>query len=603
MLLAEHYLRLRSKLEHVSDGEEVPITLSQLGGIFVCSSRNCQMILQKLIRAEWITWTPGKGRGNHSQLSFCTSRDEILLQTAKDFVGKGELKEAIQFVDTYAATAWEKAQFHEWLGRQFGYQPLFVNNQRLDTLRLFFPNPFFCLDPAKIQYSFQKHIARQLFDSLVRFNKEKQGLEPALAHYWEVSGEGDSWQFYLRKGIVFHHGKELNARDVRYTLLRLQMLSATIPELWTYAQIRSVTCTGEYSLEIRLSQPNHGFIHYLASERASIIPEGICEQMNGRFSLQPLGTGPFRAERNECHLLVLQAHHTYFQGRAHLDQIELWVVEDKELTGKAMPADPYDLRWGPKTAKEADWKSVSRQAVGCKLLLFNMRKDGWGQMEIFRQAVLSAVDKTALLDLRGSTDRSLANRLLADSEGACIADGKADVAALLQESGYTGEALKLYTYSFQQNEEESRILVQQWADFGIKVEVTVLSPHEFGSTDYFGEADLLLFYQVADENRELFLHETYLSPRSLLRRYFSEERNREIDRQAVSILKEKAVEQRLRLLKKMEDQIKQWWAVQFLYHRHEQASHHPSLQGVTLNALGWVTFKDVWFQSKAEASG
>lgn len=364
MQLAEHYLRLRSALEHVPDGEGVLVTMPQLADIFVCTSRNCQIVLQKLIREGWITWIPGRGRGNRSTLVFRASREEILLQAGKELVEKGELKEAISYVEKYAVTSWEKAQFHDWLGKQFGYRPLFINDQQVDTLRLFFPYPFFCLDPAKIQYSFQRHIARQLFDGLVRFNTEKQRLEPSLAHYWDVSSDGGSWRFYLRKGVLFHHGKELKARDAAYTLLRLKQLAATIPELWIYAQIGTVVCIGEHAFEITLSEPNHGFIHYLASERASIIPDGICEEINQRFDLQPLGTGPFRVERNECSMLVLQAHNSYFQGRAHLDQIELWVVGENGAAGSPLQMDGYHLRMGPKTTDERNWKSVTRQAVG-----------------------------------------------------------------------------------------------------------------------------------------------------------------------------------------------------------------------------------------------
>lgn len=603
MLLAEQYLRLRRTLDHVRDGEEVSISLPELEEIFVCSSRNCQMIMQKLLRTEWITWTPGRGRGNRSLLSFRQNREELLLQTAKSHVEKGQLKEAIQFVDTYAATDWERAQFHDWLGRQFGYQPLFIHNQRVDTVRLFFPYPFFCLDPAQIQYSFQKHIVNQLFDRLVRFDKEKQLPEPSLAHYWEANSKGDVWRFYLRKGILFHHGKELNAHDVCYTLLRLKQLSTQLPGLSSYEAIRKVVNTGEYSLEIELQQANHGFIHYLASERASIIPKGICEEMGERFSLQPLGTGPFRVERNDCDLLVLHAHDTYFQGRAHLDQIELWVVADEELTRKSVSEDAYNIHLGAKTEQETSWKSITRQAVGCKMLFWNRKKNGWGCNERFRQALFSAVDQKAFLEQLGNENMLPADRLIGGAlEAPREAASKEEVNSLLQASGYKGEAIRLYTYSFQRNEQEAEWLAKQWEQFGIRVEITVFAPHEFGSTEFFEQADLFLYYQAADENKELFLLEMYASPGSILRRYFSQELNRKIDDDVPGIVQEAAASRRLARLERLEQQIKQDWAVQFLYHRHERASYHPSLQGVTLNALGWVSFKDIWFQDKAANS-
>ncbi|USG65696.1 ABC transporter substrate-binding protein [Brevibacillus ruminantium] len=598
MQLAEYYLRLRTALADVSEGEETTVTLAQLTDIFVCTNRNCQILLQKLVGAGWITWIPGRGRGNRSLLSFLASRESILLQVGQHLVDKGEMKEAISFVETYAVSSWEKARFHEWLGKQFGYQPLFINNQRVEKLRLFFPYPFFCLDPAQIQYSFQRHIVKQLFDGLVRYDSEKQRMEPALAHYWDVSHDGRIWRFFLRKGVFFHHGKEMNARDAAYTLLRLRQLSETIPDLWMFKQIGTVTCSEEYSFEIVLDAPNHGFIHYLASERASIIPEGICEEMNDRFALEPLGTGPFQVERNECKLLVLRAHHTYFQGRAHLDQIELWVVAENEIEGKTVHMDGYDLRWGPKTAEETDWKSVSRQAVGCKMLLLNLKKSGLLQNSALRQALCAAIDREAFLETVGSGDVSPATNILADLKKSSDPEQKQDVAALLREAGYNGEGLQLYSYTFQQNEQEARWLARQWEEAGVKVEVNILPVQEFASAAYLEKADLILYYQVTDDNRELFLHEMYLSPKSLLSRYLSTELCETVRQQMPGIMQEAAAEKRIARLLALEDQLKQESAVYFLYHRHESATYHPALSGVTLNALGWVPFKDVWFQSR-----
>ncbi|MEQ9487442.1 MAG: ABC transporter substrate-binding protein, partial [Alphaproteobacteria bacterium] len=40
------------------------------------------------------------------------------------------------------------------------------------------------------------------------------GLEPDLATDWDVSGDGKSWIFKLRKGVEFHNGKTLDAQDV-----------------------------------------------------------------------------------------------------------------------------------------------------------------------------------------------------------------------------------------------------------------------------------------------------------------------------------------------------------------------------------------------------
>jgi ABC-type transport system substrate-binding protein len=40
-------------------------------------------------------------------------------------------------------------------------------------------------------------------------------IRPALADRWEVSPDGLTWTFYLKKGVKFHCGAPLTARDVK----------------------------------------------------------------------------------------------------------------------------------------------------------------------------------------------------------------------------------------------------------------------------------------------------------------------------------------------------------------------------------------------------
>ncbi|MFU2104480.1 ABC transporter substrate-binding protein [Paenibacillus larvae] len=62
---------------------------------------------------------------------------------------------------------------------------------------------------------------QHLFNTLVRYNEKSRKLEPELAHHWESDGQQKIWTFYLRKGIYFHHGREMTAGDIKYTFDRL----------------------------------------------------------------------------------------------------------------------------------------------------------------------------------------------------------------------------------------------------------------------------------------------------------------------------------------------------------------------------------------------
>src|SRR5262249_35864422 len=76
------------------------------------------------------------------------------------------------------------------------------------------------LDPARIRDTYSLAVAQQIFDGLVQFDQTLT-ITPALAQFWRASRDGLTWTFTLRKGVKFHHGREVTADDVVYSLTRL----------------------------------------------------------------------------------------------------------------------------------------------------------------------------------------------------------------------------------------------------------------------------------------------------------------------------------------------------------------------------------------------
>ena len=58
-----------------------------------------------------------------------------------------------------------------------------------------------------------------LFEGLVRIGFD-DAPETGCAEKWEVSEDGMSWTFYLRKGLKWSDGKPMTAEDFRYSFLR-----------------------------------------------------------------------------------------------------------------------------------------------------------------------------------------------------------------------------------------------------------------------------------------------------------------------------------------------------------------------------------------------
>src|SRR5262245_48574288 len=76
------------------------------------------------------------------------------------------------------------------------------------------------LDPVTQDGNVDIWIFMSIYDQLVRVNDSGTGLEPALAEKWEVSPDGLTYTFNLRKGVVFSDGTPLKASDVKYSINR-----------------------------------------------------------------------------------------------------------------------------------------------------------------------------------------------------------------------------------------------------------------------------------------------------------------------------------------------------------------------------------------------
>lgn len=92
------------------------------------------------------------------------------------------------------------------------------------------------MDPAWMYDTASSSISGNIYEGLVWFNRESTDeYIPALATDWEVSDDGLSWVFNIRKGVTFHEGGTLEPHDVAYTNQR-GMLQGRIdgPHWMTY---------------------------------------------------------------------------------------------------------------------------------------------------------------------------------------------------------------------------------------------------------------------------------------------------------------------------------------------------------------------------------
>ena len=75
------------------------------------------------------------------------------------------------------------------------------------------------LDPGKVQDGDTIDVIQQVYEGLVGWD-EKNEVSPKLAERWDVSPDGKTYTFHLRKGIAFSNGRAVTADDFKRCIER-----------------------------------------------------------------------------------------------------------------------------------------------------------------------------------------------------------------------------------------------------------------------------------------------------------------------------------------------------------------------------------------------
>jgi peptide/nickel transport system substrate-binding protein/oligopeptide transport system substrate-binding protein len=195
------------------------------------------------------------------------------------------------------------------------------------------PNNPPSLDPASLTDVYARTVATQIFDGLVQFDALLNPV-PAIADFWEASRDGRTWTFSLRRGVRFHHGREVTADDFVYSFTRL--LDAKKPGpltvflrrihgandfmKGTVVTVPGLKAVNRYTLRITLDEPFAPLLAVLGLANAAVVPREKVEGQEERFGRSPVGTGPFKLVRWEQNKeIALEANERYYEGRPFLD--------------------------------------------------------------------------------------------------------------------------------------------------------------------------------------------------------------------------------------------------------------------------------------------
>ena len=352
------------------------------------------------------------------------------------------------------------------------------------------------LDPRIGTDGQSEFIDELMFDSLVR-KGPNFNLEPNVAQRWEIP-DPQTYIFHLRKGIRFHDGRPLTAKDVKWTLDSTRDGSLRTIKGATYHLVDKIDVLDDFTLLVHLTEPFTPLLWNLSEGALGIVPYGSARD----FASHPVGTGPYRFVRfDPDSQVVLERNDSYWGARPYIARIRFAVVPDATTRALELRKGSADLA-APNSFPPDMVRALARERniaverhVGSSLayMAFNLRDPILKDVRV-RQAMAYAIDRQTIVHYLLNDSARLADSVLPPEHWAYDSDvahypfdpDKAN--ALLDAAGYPRRKdgvrfhLAMKTSTVEDTRLLAAVLQQQLRQVGIALDI-----HSFEFATFYSD--------------------------------------------------------------------------------------------------------------------
>ena len=250
----------------------------------------------------------------------------------------------------------------------------------------------------------------KLFNGLTHLDSEYRS-HPDLAESWDVSRDGLTYTFRLRRDVKWHDGKPLTSADVKFTYLEILAKYHPTGRL-AYQVVQSIETPDPHTAVIRLKKPFGPMLFMTNLNSGPVLPKHLLEGKDiatAEFNRKPVGTGPFRiAEAVKGSHYVLERNPDYFKnGRLHLDRVVLRVMPNPASRVLAFEKGEVDVLYSFFLPREHAARLKTTPGIVFKdymlfpeviTLFFNLKDTkAFGDIRV-RQAIAHAIDRQFIAD-------------------------------------------------------------------------------------------------------------------------------------------------------------------------------------------------------------
>jgi peptide/nickel transport system substrate-binding protein len=255
------------------------------------------------------------------------------------------------------------------------------------------------LDPRVGIDAQSERIDNLIFDDLLS-RGDDLNVAPGLAESWDIP-DPLTYIFHLHRGAIFHDGRPLTSRDVKWTFDSLLQGNIRSTKAAVYKFVDHIDAADDFTVVFHLKEADATLLWNLSDGAMGIVPYGSGDEM----TLHPIGSGPFKFVSAETDReVVLERNDNYWGGNAKLARVRFAVVPDETTEALELRKGSGDLAINSLTpdtvvtlARDSNLTVESGPGTRLAYLGFNLRDPILSNVGV-RQAIAYALDRRPMIE-------------------------------------------------------------------------------------------------------------------------------------------------------------------------------------------------------------
>ncbi len=293
------------------------------------------------------------------------------------------------------------------------------SNASSGTLRMVGSDPL-TLDPALTGDAASAAYVVEIYSGLVTIDQNMK-LAPDIASSWDVSADGKTYTFHLRRDVVFSQtGRQVTADDFKYSMERAASPDTASTTAEAYlddivgvkdvldgktTEISGIQAADDYTLRITIDAPKPYFLAKMACPAAFVVDKTQIQSDERNWSRKPNGTGPFVVKDWKLgESLTLQANDSYYGGVPSVKTInfvlsggsQLTMYQDDEVDVAGVSIADIERVQDPSDPLHSEYVSADQMAI--HYLGFNTQKAPFDDPKV-RQAFAMSIDRDKIVEV------------------------------------------------------------------------------------------------------------------------------------------------------------------------------------------------------------